>query len=101
MFPPCTYTRDFTCLDSYLSDGSIKFSIKNENYALAVLNFLIITTIHPFGGLYKPKKRMRKAERMQKKLSILGTARQSGEVGINPDLPSYDWMSPELKTALS
>lgn len=97
MFPPSTYTKDFTCPDSYLSDGSIKFSIKNENYALAVLNFLIITAIHPFGGLYKPKKRMRRWERMQKKLSILGPARESGEIGINPDLPSYDWMSPELK----
>lgn len=97
MFPPSAYTKEFTCPDSYMPNGTIKFSIKNENYALAVLNFLVITTIHPFGGLYKPQKRMRKPERMEKKLSILGPARESGDVGINDSLPSYDWMSPELK----
>lgn len=96
MFPPSMYTKEFTCPDSYMPDGTIKYSIKNENYALAVLNFLIITTIHPFGGVYKHK-RMRKPERMKKKLSILGPARECGDVGINDALPSYDWMSPELK----
>ncbi len=97
MFPPSAYTREFTCPDSYMPDGTIKFTIKNENYALAVLDFLVITTIHPFGGVYKPNKRMRKPERMRKKLSILGPARECGDVGVNDSLPSYDWMSPELK----
>lgn len=97
MFPPSAYTKEYTCPDSYMPDGTIKFSIKNENYSLAVLCFQLITTIHPFGGIYKPKKRMRKPERMKLKLSILGPARERGDVGINTSLPSYDWMSPELK----
>lgn len=97
MFPPSAYTKEFTCPDSYMPDGTIKFSLKNENYALGVLNFFILSTIHPFGGLYKLKKRMRKEERMKQKISILGPARERGEVGINNNLPSYDWMSPEMK----
>jgi len=97
MFPPSAYTKEYTCPDSYMPDGTIKFSKKNENYALAVLNFLVLTRIHPFGGIYHPQPRMRKKERMKNNLSILGPARERGEVGINDNLPSYDWMSPELK----
>ena len=40
---------------------------------------------------------MKKPDRMKNKLSVLGPAKEAGDVGVNPDIPSWEWISPELK----
>ena len=64
-YAPDAYTEFFTCSDSYNSDGTIKFSIENEDYNFAILAFYMLARIHPFGGTYLPDKNMSQIKRMK------------------------------------
>lgn len=94
-YTPDTYTELFTCPDSYVSNGSIKFSKENENYNFAVLAFNMLTRIHPFGGTYLPDRDLSTLERMKKKISIIGT--HKGDIKIPKIIGSWKWMSPQLE----
>ncbi len=95
LFSPDAYTELFTCPDSYMPDGTIKFSIENENYNFAVLAFYMLTRIHPFGGTYLPNKNLSTVERMKKKISIVG--KHSKDIKIPKIIGSWNWISPKLK----
>ncbi len=94
-YKPDAYTELFTCPDSYLSDGSIKFSVEDENYNFAVLAFNILTRIHPFGGTYLPDSNLSILERMKRKISLVG--KYKGDIKIPKIIGSWKWMSPQLE----
>lgn len=94
-YSPDAYTELFTCPDSYSSNGTIKFSGDNENYNFAVLAFNILTRIHPFGGIYFHDKNASIAERMKKKISIIGV--HKADIKIPKIIGSWKWMSPQLE----
>lgn len=96
-FSPDAYTELFTCPDSYMPDGTIKFSKENENYNFAVLAFNMLTRIHPFGGTYLPDKTLSTTERMKRKISIVGAHKK--DIKIPKIIGSWKWMSPELENA--
>lgn len=94
-YTPDAYTELFTCPDSYSSNGSIKFSMENENYNFAILAFNMLTRIHPFGGTYLPDKNLSTLERMKRKISIVG--KHKGDIKIPKIIGSWRWMSPQLE----
>lgn len=94
-YTPDSYTELFTCPDSYSSNGSIKFSMENENYNFAILAFNILTRIHPFGGTYLPDKNLSTLERMKRKISIVGKHKK--DIKIPKFIGSWKWMSPQLE----
>lgn len=94
-YTPDAYTELFTCPDSYSSNGSIKFSMEDENYNFAILAFNILTRIHPFGGTYLPDKNLSTLERMKRKISIVG--KHKGDIKIPKIIGSWKWMSPQLE----
>ncbi len=94
-YAPDAYTEMFTCPDSYSSNGSIKFSLENENYNFAVLAFNMLTGIHPFGGTYLPDKNLSPLKRMKKKLSIVG--QHKANIKIPKIIGSWNWISPKLE----
>lgn len=94
-YAPDAYTELFTCPDSYSTNGSIKFSIENENYNFAILAFNMLTRIHPFGGTYLLDKNLSTLERMKKKISIVG--KHKGDIKIPKIIGSWKWMSPQLE----
>lgn len=94
-YTPDAYTELFTCPDSYSSNGSIKFSMENENYNFAILAFNMLTRIHPFGGTYLPDKNLSTIERMKRKISIVG--KHKGDIKIPKIIDSWKWMSPQLE----
>lgn len=94
-YAPDAYTEMFTCPDSYSSNGSIKFSLENENYNFAVLAFNMLTRIHPFGGTYFLDKNLSPLERMKKKISIVG--KHKSNIKIPKIIGSWKWISPKLE----
>lgn len=94
-YPPDAYTELFTCPDSYSTNGSIAFSMENENYNFAILAFNMLTRIHPFGGTYLPDKNLSTLERMKRKISIVG--KHKGDIKIPKIIGSWRWMSPQLE----
>lgn len=94
-YNPDAYTELFTCPDSYMPDGSIKFSGENENYNFAVLTFNMLTRIHPFGGTYLADKNLSTLQRMKKKISVLGKYKK--DIKIPKIIGSWKWMSPKLE----
>ena len=94
-FSPDAYTELFTCPDSYMPDGTMKFSFENENYNFAVLAFNMLTRIHPFGGTYLPDKNLSTTERMKKKISVLGKYQK--DIKIPKIIGSWKWISPKLE----
>lgn len=94
LFSPDAYTDLFTCPDSYMPNGSIKFSVENENYNFAVLAFYMLTRIHPFGGTYIPDKNLSIVERMKKRISVLG--KYKNDIKIPKIISSWNWLSPKL-----
>lgn len=95
MFAPDAYTELFTCPDSYAPDGSIRFSLDNENYNFAVLAFNMLSRIHPFFGVYSKAPNMSPTERMKRRISILGKEKE--QIKIPKIIPSWKWMSPDLE----
>lgn len=85
------YTSAFTPLEAY-QQGGIVHTQKTDLFALAVLSFMILTRVHPFGGIYKKNKRMQIEERIMQQLSVLG----NHDIGILKSIPSWKWMSPQL-----
>lgn len=94
-YNPDAYTELFTCPDSYMPDGTIKFSEENEQYNFAVLAFNMLTRIHPFGGTYLPDKNLSTLERMKRRISVVGAHR--GDIKIPKIISSWKWMSPQLE----
>lgn len=92
-FTPSAYTERYTCPDSYKPDGTIEFSVENENYNFAVLAFFLLTQMHPFEGKYL-KEKMSITERMKRKISVVG----AHKADIKPPgfVKSWNWMSPKL-----
>ena len=94
-YEPDAYTEMFTCPDSYLGNGRIKFSLENENYNFAILAFNMLTKIHPFGGTYLQNKNLSPLERMKKKISIVG--QHKSNIKIPKIIGSWKWISPKLE----
>ena len=95
MFSPDAYTELFTCPDSYAPNGSICFSLDSENYNFAVLAFNMLTRIHPFFGVHDKAPNMSPAERMKRRISILGKEKE--HIKIPKIIPSWKWISPDLE----
>lgn len=95
IFSPDAYTELFTCPDSYMSNGTIKFSKENEYYNFAVLVFYMLTRIHPFGGTYLKDKNLSIVDRMKKKISVVGKHKK--DIKIPKIISSWKWMSPKLE----
>lgn len=94
-FTPDAYTELFTCPDSYMPNGDVKFSVENEHYNFAVLAFNMLTRIHPFGGTYLPDKNLSPVQRMKKRISVVGA--HKGDIKIPKIIGSWKWMSPKLE----
>lgn len=92
---PDAYTELFTCPDSYANDGTVRFSLENENYNFAVLAFNMLARIHPFGGTYLPDKALSTLDRMKKRISIVGKYR--ADIKIPKIIGSWNWISPKLE----
>lgn len=91
---PDAYTEIFIDPKAIRTNGSIDFSLEAEHYNFAVLTFNMLTRIHPFEGTYKKNEKMTTMERMKNKISVLG----GHDITIPNIIPSWDWMSPRLKT---
>lgn len=92
---PDAYTEMFTCPDSYAKDGTVRFSLDDENYNFAVLAFNMLTRIHPFEGTYFPNKNLSTLDRMKKGISIVGKYRT--DIKIPKIIGSWNWISPKLE----
>lgn len=90
---PDAYTEIFMDPKAINANGSISFSLEAEYYNFAVLSFNMLTRMHPFEGTYKKNEKMTTMERMKNKISVLG----KHDITIPNMIPSWDWMSPELK----
>lgn len=86
------FSPKFTPPEAYHANGSVHQTVETDYFALAVLAFMILTRVHPFGGIYKKDKRMDTKVRIMQKLSVLG----QHDIGILKSIPSWKWMSPPL-----
>ena len=91
---PDAYTETFMDPKAMRSNGSVVFSLEAEHYNFAVLSFNMLTRLHPFGGTYVKDENMTTMDRMKKNISVLG----NNKITIPKIIPSWDWMSPQLKT---
>lgn len=95
-YPCCMYTTQFADPINVLKNKNASF--QSDWYSYAVLCFFVLTKVHPFSGIYSEDISMDIQERMEKKISVIGS--ESQKIKIADDVAvKWDWMPEKLLKA--